>query len=98
MQKEIVNNDAITAKIDFSMIHPVFHLDIKKDNCPLSLYKYIKYVLLEDALVTLGSLGFRTVFSIIPKGDNKLLKFQEKMGFEVETIKNGYIILAQDTY
>ena len=97
MRRDIVDTHQIKFTIDFSMVYPVLHLEIKED-CPLSLYKYLKNVLLEDTLITLGTLGFHVVFSIIPEGDEKLLKFQQNMGFEVESVENGMIILAQDTY
>lgn len=95
MVYDIINQEFLQAKIDFSTGFPVLHLHLPY-GCPLSLYKYIKNNLLENTLVFLGALGYDMVFSIIPEGDDKLLKFQKKMGFEEELREDGYVYLAQD--
>ena len=96
MKRVILDTDTMYAAIDFTIGYPVFHLTLHKGITP-SLYKYIKEVLIEDALITLGSLGYDTVFSILHEDDKKTIKFNKAMGFEEERIVDGYMWLAQDT-
>ncbi len=95
MRKVILDTDEVYAAIDFSLGHPVFHCDLPNGITP-TLYKYVKEVLIEDAMITLGSLGFDTVFSILPEENKKALKFNKAMGFEVELVEDGVVWLAQD--
>jgi len=95
MRKVILDNESMYAAIDFSIGYPVFHFDLHKPITP-SLYKYIKNELIPDALVTLGSLGYDIVFSVLPEGEKKVIKFNKAMGFEEEATVDGYVWLAQD--
>ena len=95
MKRVILDNDTMHYAIDFSIGFPVLHLTLHKGITP-RLYKYIKNVLLEDTMVTLGSFGFDTVFSILPEGDEKVIKFNKAMGFEYERTVDGNVWLAQD--
>lgn len=95
MRKVILDNDVMYAAIDFTIGFPVFHLDLHQGITP-SLYKYVKNVLMEDAMITLGTLGFDMVFSILPEDDEKAIKFNKSMGFEYERTVDGNVWLAQD--
>lgn len=96
MKRVILDTEEVYCIIDFSIGFPVVHLELPKGITP-RLYKFIKQVLLEDMLITLGSLGYDVLFSIIEADDRKAIKFNKAMGFEEEQVIDGIMILAQDT-
>lgn len=58
---------------------PIVHVDVHKHS--KSLYKWLRKGV-EDLLITLGVFGYPALFSVIPK-DDKVLKFNKLMGFEM---------------
>lgn len=96
MKRVILDTEEMYCAIDFSTGFPIVHLKLHNGITP-TLYKFIKQTLLEDMLITLGTLGYDTLFSILPEDDKKAIKFNKAMGFEEERVVDGMMFLAQDT-
>lgn len=96
MLRDLIDCDEFTLQVDFAHPQPLVHFQVHADKYTPSLHKYVRDVLLEDLLITLGSLGYNRVFAIIPASDKKLIKFCESMRFQQGFLNGEELVMVQD--
>jgi len=73
----------------------MLHMELPMGITP-SLYKYIKNVFIEDLLITLGSLGYETIFAVLEEENKTGIKSAKLIGFEEEKTVDGFTWLVQE--
>lgn len=89
----VVDDRRGTLKLEFfrrmAFIHLVFRLPMDGMRAARALFPEVKAML--------RNLGYRFVHVIIPEGDQKLYRFEEKFGFREVKRHGGFILMAQET-
>ena len=88
MRRVILDTDDISASLTFETGFPMLHMEVH-GKMTISMYKYIKNIFMEDLLVTLGVLGYDTLFAVLEESDEVGIKSAKVVGFEEERTVDG---------
>lgn len=80
-----------TVRLEFNRRMVFLHLVLRKPMAGLRAVKEC-FPALKAAL---RNIGYRTVNVIIPEGDEKLYRFEQRMGFTERRRAGGHILLSQ---